>query len=272
MFCAYETTIAEEESDFAGQVILVLDENHNYKINFSKTNYEDKTINLEPTDSRYVIELTSTIGAYNQSVYEGITYEFSPSNIVLNNNTLYNFTFTLNSSIWDVTNCTLRLYNGTSILLNETSSSSSNSCFISTEQSTFDMTNITSEAIYELNSEFEFTVIQQYKVIYTYEGDFSLKNFLDDLSNFGMAGFDDFGRMMLALIVIFIITALAAQRIGFTNPEVLIFLVIAQVWLFSTVNWLYLSFVPDITGLRKYFIAILITLAGGAFVIEKFTK
>ena len=149
-------------------MILVLDENHNYKINFSKTNYEDKTINLEPTDSRYVIELTSTIGAYNQSVYEGITYEFSPSNIVLNNNTLYNFTFTLNSSIWDVTNCTLRLYNGTSILLNETSSSSSNSCFISTEQSTFDMTNITSEAIYELNSEFEFTVIQQYKVIYTY--------------------------------------------------------------------------------------------------------
>ncbi len=267
-----ETTIAEEESDFAGQVILVLDENHNYKINFSKTNYEDKTINLEPTDSRYVIELTSTIGAYNQSVYEGITYEFSPSNIVLNNNTLYNFTFTLNSSIWDVTNCTLRLYNGTSILLNETSSSSSNSCFISTEQSTFDMTNITSEAIYELNSEFEFTVIQQYKVIYTYEGDFSLKNFLDDLSNFGMAGFDDFGRMMLALIVIFIITALAAQRIGFTNPEVLIFLVIAQVWFFSTVNWLYLSFVPNITGLRKYFIAILITIAGGAFVIEKFTK
>lgn len=270
------TIIAEEESDYAGQVKIDLDENYEYTINFSKTNYEDKEISLEPTESEYLIQMISTVGAYNVSVYEGIRYKFEPSNTVLNNNTEYSFTFTLNSSTWPVTNCTLKLYNGTTDLLNQTSSYTSNSCYLRIELNTASMTNITSEARYELNSLYNFTVSQQYRVIYTYEGEFSLKNFLDDLSDFGMAGFDDFGRMMLALIVIFVITALAAQKIGFTNPEVLIFLVIVQVWFFSYVNWLYLDFapIPTIAGfdLKKYIIAILISLAGGAFVMRKFTE
>lgn len=269
------TVIAEENSDFAGQVVLTLDEDSQYTINFSKASYEDQTITLEPKNAEYVIKMISTIGKYNQSVYEGIRYKFEPSNTVLNNGTRYNFTFTLNSSVWTVTNCTLKLKNG-SILLNETSNFTSNSCFMRIEQDTLDMTTIISEATYELDSTYEFIVTQQYSIIYTYEGEFSLKNFLDDLSDFAMAGFDDFGRMILALIVIFVITSLAAQKIGFTNPEVLIFIVITQVWFFSSVNWLYLDFapIPTIVGfdLKKYIIAILITLAGGAFVIEKFTK
>ena len=147
------------------------------------------------------------------------------------------------------------------------------------------MTDIIAEGIYELDSQFEFTATQNYKVIFTYIGQFSLKNFLDDLSDFGMAGFDDFGRMILALIVIFIITALAAQQVGFENREVLILIVIAQVWFFSSVNWLFLNFtpIPNITetvngveiiifNTKKYIIAILVTMAGGAFLIEKFTK
>ncbi len=269
------TTIAEEESDFAGQVILILNENTQYTIDFTKTNYESRIITLEPKNAKYVIKMISTIGKYNQSVYEGIRYRFEPSNMVLNNKTKYNFTFTLNSTVWDITNCTLSLKNGSSIL-NRISSHTSTSCFLRIEYNTGDLTNITSEARYELNSIYNFTVTQNYKILYTYKGQFSLKNFLDDLSGFGMAGFDNFGRMMLALIVIFVITALAAQKVGFTNPEVLIFLVVAQVWLFSYVNWLYLDFtpIPTIAGfdLKKYIIAILITLAGGAFVIEKFSK
>ena len=270
-----KTIVAEEESDFAGQVVVTLDENTQYTINFSKTNFEVRIIQLEPKNSDYLIQLVSTVGAYNQSVHEGIRYRFEPVNTVLNNNTKFNFTFTLNSTVWEITNCTLRLKNGT-ILLSETSSFVSTGCFIRIEQDTFNMTNITAEAIYVLDSQFEFTVSQQYKILFTYVGQFSLKNFLDDLSDFGMAGFDDFGRMILALIVIFIITALAAQKIGFSNPEVLIFLVVAQVWFFSSVNWLFLDFapIPTIAGfnLKKYIIAILVSMAGGAFVVKKFTE
>lgn len=269
------TVVSEEDSDFAGQIVLTLDPDTQYTINFSRTGFEDKTILLEPKNSVYLIQMVSTVGAYNQSVYEGIRYRFEPVNTVLNNNTKYNFTFTLNSTVWPLTNCTLKLFNGT-ILLSQTSSFTSSSCFIRIELNTSDMTNILSEATYELDSQFEFVVSQQYKVIFTYIGEFSLKSFLDDLSDFGMAGFDDFGRMILALIVIFIITVIAAREIGFANQEVLILLVIAQVWLFSSVNWLFLNFtpIPTIAGfdLKKYIIAILVTMAGGAFLIEKFTK
>ena len=95
-----------------------------------------------------------------------------------------------------------------------------------------------------------------------------------------MAGFDDFGRFMLTLIVIFIITALAARGIvgftSFTNPEVVVIIVIAQVWFFSRVNWLFMDFapIPTILGfdLKKYIIAILVTLAGFAFFEKKFTS
>ncbi len=269
------TVVAEEISDFAGQVVLTLDQDTQYTINFSKTGFEDRTILLEPKNADYLIQMVSTVGAYNQSVHEGIRYRFEPVNTVLNNNTKYNFTFTLNSTVWEVTNCTLKLFNGT-ILLSQSSSFTSTSCFIRIELNTSIMTDIIAEGIYELDSQFEFTATQNYKVIFNYIGEFSLKSFLDDLSDFGMAGFDDFGRMILALIVIFIITVIAAREVSFANQEVLILLVIAQVWLFSSVNWLFLNFtpIPTIAGfdLKKYIIAILVTMAGGAFLIEKFTK
>jgi len=207
------------------------------------------------------------------SLSTGITYKFSPLDSILNNNTKYNFSFTLNSSYWDITNCTLSLKNGSSIL-NQTSSYTSSSCYIRIEQNTFNMTNITSEAVYELISLYNMTVSKQYKVIYTYEGEFSFKNFLDDLSDFAMAGFNNFTRMIIALIVIFIITALAAKNLGFTNPESLIPLVWALVGLFSYVNWFYLDYyaIPDITGLRKYIIFILVSLVGLGFFIDKYVR
>jgi len=217
--------------------------------------------------------MVSTVGVYNQSVYEGIRYNFEPSDTVLNNGTNYNFTFTLNSTVWEVTNCNLTLKNGSAVL-NTTSNFTSNSCFLRIEQNTGNMTNITSEAVYELASLYDFPVSQQYSVIYTYEGEFSLKNFLDDLTDFAMAGFDNFGRMILVFIVIFVILALASMKISFENKEIPIFIFWALVGFFSFVNWFYLDIpnIPEVLGLKKYFIFYLITLVCGGFIINKFRR
>ena len=267
------TVVAQETSDFAGQVKLDLDSVVEYTINFSRTNFEDKTIKLEPSDTTYIIEMVSTVGKYNQSVHEGIRYSFSPINIVLNNNTNYNFTFILNSTVWPLTNCTLRLKNN-SILFSETSSFSSTGCFLRIEMNTDNSTNITSEAIYELNSQFNFTVSQQYSVIITYQGQFSLKSFLDDISNLALAGFDNFGRMMLAFIVIFAIMVFAGREVGFENKEVLFFIFLGLVGFFSFVGWftLGLDTIPTGFGLRKYFIFYLMIMVGIGFMINKFNK
>ncbi len=267
------TTIAEENTDYDGAATLYLDENYEYGIIFSKSGYDTKTINLVPINDEYIITLILTAAQYNVSVYEGLRYSFSPSNTLLNNNTKYNFTFTLNSSEWLVTNCTLRLKNGSNIL-NQTSSNTANSCFLRIEYFIGDVDNVTSEATYEFNSIYNFTIIQQYRIIYTYEGEFSLKNFLDDLSDFSMAGFDSFGRMMLAFIVIFIILILAGRETGFENKEILIIMFIALVGFFSFINWFYLDWagMPEVLGLKKYFIFYLMVLVGAGYMFNKMRK
>lgn len=265
-----DTQIAEEYTDYDGVVSLYLDSNYEYTITFVKSGYNTRTIDLEPIDSSYVITMVGSTAEYNMSVYEGIKHSFSPSDTLLNNNTWYNFTFTLNSTYWDLSNCTLRLLNGSTVL-NESSVYTTDSCYIRIERTTGLLTNIASQAIY-VTSEGSFTINYPYSVIYTYEGQFSLKNFLDDLSDFGEAGFDDFGRMMLALVVIVVILILVAKDLSFANTELLLGVAWALVLLFSYVGWFHISFVPDIVGLRKYFVFYLMSLFGASFIIRRINR
>ena len=264
--------VAQEITDFDGAATINLDENYKYIINFTKSGFNTQTIELEPVEDEYVITMIRGIDEYNASVYEELRYSFSPSDLILNNNTNYNFSFSLNSSNFDLENCTMKLKNGTDIL-SESSVYTSPSCFLEIEQNTRTMTNITSEVTYWIEGN-DYIVSQQYAVIDTYEGDFSLKNFLDDLTNFGEAGFDGFGRMILAFIVIFAIVFLAARELSITNHELLLAIVWALVGLFSYINWFYLDYapMPDILGLKKYFIFYLVTLLAGAFMIKKVTE
>ncbi len=271
-----ERVIEQETTDSSGLATFWVDPDENHDFTFTKTGYESGEFTLRLTTSEiYTITLTSQVTDENESISIGLWYRFSPINTILNNNTNYNFSFTLNSSYNDITNCTLRLKNGSEILSQSSSSFTTSSCGITIEYSTGNFTSILSEAIFEINHT-SITVSQQYSVIYTYQGEFSLMSFFDDLSDFAMAGFNDFTRMIIALIVIFIITVLAAQNLGFTDTEKLIPLVVMLVWFFSYVNWFYLNFapIPTIAGfdLKKYIIAILITLTGIAFLMEKFTR
>jgi len=56
------TIVAQENTDFAGNARLYLDTNYQYVINFSKTGYNDKIINLEPavSGSPYAIYMDTT--------------------------------------------------------------------------------------------------------------------------------------------------------------------------------------------------------------------
>lgn len=268
-----KTVVAEEYTDYAGQCKLYLDKDYEYEINFSKGGYDSKVINLEPIDNEYSIVLISSVTDLT-NISEGIYYRFFPRNLLLNNNTNYNFTFILNSTGRPVTGCTLTIKNGSQVI-GQDSGYNPNSCYLEVlNLNTGNATNLTSEANYELSSQYNTTIIKQYKVIYTYEGEFSLKNFFDDLSEFGMAGFDTFGRMMLALVVIFILTAIISKYIGFNNAESSISLIWALTGFFSYINWFYLDYepIPDILNLRKYIIFILVSLIVLGFLIDKYAR
>ncbi len=206
----------------------------------------------------------------------GITYSFSPSNIVLLNNTNYTFNFNLDSSYWAITNCILYLKNGTTILSQSSSSFNTSNCNISINYNTGNFTSIISQAVYELNTTANETVSVEYNIRYTYVGQFSLKNFLDDLKDFGELGFNDFTRMFIAFIVILGIISTLAFKYSLREPEVLTFLSWALVLLFSYIGWLTLNFnaIPEIKGLatgwlKQYIFFILFSLASGFYIIKK---
>jgi len=179
----------------------------------------------------------------------------------------------MDSDYWDITDCTLYLKNGSTTISSSSTSYTSTNCNITIELDTDSYTSITSEAIYNLNSSSDITVSTQYTVAYRYVGEFSLKSFLDDLKAFGGAGFNDFTRMIIAFIIIFILLASVSYNMGVVDPEVTIGLLIVLTWFFSYIGWLTLSYDGIRTEwLKQYIIAILISLGGGAFILKKATE
>jgi len=264
-------TVHQGETAYNGELVVTLDPDYKYTVEATKEDYTPLSIQILPSSTSYTIQMESSSGGYNQSTQTELRYEIEPDNVVLNNNTAYVFNFTLWSWEHEINNCSLYLYNNTDILQFTSSVVNTSYCHLSVSQNTGTMDNITYRAHYNLLGEYANDLYRDYSILHTDVGQFSLKNFFDDLRDFGQAGFDDFGRGLVAFIVIFVIVALASMNSGYRDPEVLIPLFLACAWVASYAGWLYMDLqgIPDIAGLRQYIIAFLLTLAGGAFLAKK---
>ena len=105
----------------------------------------------------------------------------------------------------------------------------------------------------------------------------SLRNFLDDITNFSAGAFDDFDRFIIAILVtLLIVGILSIQSADFREPEILIPVAWLMVAFFSYLGWMNipLDTIPQIKGLpenwlNKWNVFILISLLGGAYLIKK---
>jgi len=274
-------TIEQESSDDSGLMTFWLDPDENYNFTFSKPGYITNTFSLRLTTTEiYTVTLQSAAAAQNISYSVGINYYFLPFDDVLNNNTLYNFTFNMTSSHWAVTNCTLFIKNGVTILSYNSTNYDTTFCNITITYNTSNYTTFISEAQYQLNSSITEIVSKHYTIRHTYSGNFSLKYFIDDVSAFAGAGFNDDTRMLLAFIVIFAIIGLSSYKFTtFREPEPLLAMTWILVLFFSYVGWLTLNYdaIPEIRGLgvgwlKQYIIWILVTLGVTGFFINKYYK
>lgn len=271
-------TVEQQTSDGSGLMTFFVNPDDDYTFTFSKSGYVTFTTTLRPiTTEIYTITLEAE-GVTDVPPYSTeIEYFFSPSNTVLNNDTSYDFQFNLSSGYWDITDCTLNLKNDSETLANSSVTYDTRNCDISITFNTGNQTTIISEATYELNGTITETVKVQYTVKYTYKGEFSFMNFIDDVKAFAGAGFNDFTRMIIAFIFIFSITAAASSQIeGFRDPESLIILAWALVLFFSYVGFLTVNYeaIPEIKGLaegwlKQYIIFIMFSLGAGSYIISK---
>ncbi len=270
-------TIEEKLTDGSGFVRFFANPDVTYTFTFSKVGFATETFLLVPDPSTIrTIVLGEEVTEGFVSTGTGISYSFSPSNIVLNNNTDYTFMFNMTSNTFGITNCTLFLKNSSGDILSQSSSSfSTSACNIAITYNTGNLTFIKSEAKYTLDDDIDETFSLQYKVQATYVGEFSLMNFIDDVRDFGELGFNDFTRMFIAFIIMLGIVGTAAFKFGVTEPEVLTILSWILVLLFSFVGWLTLGLdtIPDIgpgkAWMQQYIILLVVTLLAGGYIINK---
>lgn len=265
-------TVEQEYTDSSGLATFWVNPDQDYIFTFSKSGHGSETFSLRPTTSEiYTVTLGSAISERNESYATGILFYFSPTTD-LQNDTEYTFSFNMNSTFWTVTGCTAYLKNGTTVLTSSSSSYTTSSCDISMAYNSTGLDKIRLEAHYNLNSSDDIIASRTYTIAYRYPGQFSLKNTLDDIKAFGEAGMNDFTRMMIAFIVIFVIVGGLAYKTEAKDPEILVGLLIILVWLFSYVGWLTLNYDPIPTAwLKQYIIGILMLLGGGAYILKKMT-
>jgi|TARA_Y100000310_G_scaffold342241_1_gene444514 hypothetical protein len=266
------TLVGQEDSDFAGNFVLDLYGAREYIINTTKIGFAVKQFTLEPTASTYDIFLLAPTSNISQS--EGISYGFSPTAQTIQNNTRYNFTFSLNSSVWNVTDCRMYIRHNETQFSSSTTSFGDDWCNITIEAGTGLNTTLNSYVVYVINSTVNRTLIHEYAVISTYTGQFSLQTVINDIKAFAGAGFNDFTRMMVALVFIIGILIFAASFQQLREPEALLMLLVGLVFFFSRVGFMTLNYeaIPDFAGLRQYVIFYLTLLAAGGYMLRTYTQ
>ena len=280
-FAKAGTTIETRETDDAGIVSFFVNPDTTYVFTFTKIGFLVSTNSLRVTTAD-IITITMEGEAEEQvtSFATGISYFFQPQNEILNNNTDINFRFNLTSTFWNITGCTLRLKNTTDELAQGNCQFNGSQSNVSIIFNTGNQSIIIAEVEYEINKTTNNTVSNSYRVEFVFVGKFSLKNFLDDITNFSEAAFDDFNRFIIAiLIILLVVGGMSIQSADFREPEILIPVTWLMVAFFSYLGWMNipLGTIPQIRGLpedwlNRWNVFILISLLGGAYLIRKHLK
>lgn len=264
-------TIETETSDASGLATFSVNPATTYDFTFTKTGYPvySTSLRIISSDILTIVLGETATTLYNDSYYSGIAYEFNPGGN-LQNNTDYPFQFNLTSSDWTVTQCDLYLYDDHTLLASSAGTFTGTECNAQVNFNTNPYSSILGVAIYSLNGTV-INVSNVYTISHTYSGEFSLLNFLEDIRDFGSAGFNSFTRMLIALIVILAITGISVKE-GIKDPLVIGILVFVLVLAFSVLGFFTISDpnIPIPTDwIRQYLISILVGLIIGAYLIKQ---
>lgn len=268
-----ETAIIEQKTtDSSGIATFWANPDHDYDFTFSKTGYESVIYSLRPTSTDiYTITMNSETETQQIIDIVGVNYQFSPEEVTLKNNTLYPFLFNISSNQNTISNCTLFIKGTDNNIMSQSSTTfNSSNGNIALNINTGLNETLIAEVIFVVGNT-TYTERRIYTVS-TYDiGEHSLKIFIDDLTNFSGAGFDNTGRLIVAFIIIIAVTLSVNYKFkGSVNPEGIILLFLMLVGFFSIIGWLYLDFVSIDTiygfDLKKHIIFILMIMVCSAYI------
>ena len=264
--------VSSGTTDAAGSISFFLNPLRTYTIGVTASGYDDYSSSITPTQTTYIITLagggTSTPAQSNFNW--GITYSVEPKDIILNNNTVYNFVFNISSTYWNLTSYGFYLKNTSNgYIFNTTTGGTPSGSSVSAYLDTDNLTGITMYYFWVIDGN-TLNGTRTWQVHPTYQGNFTMMTFFDDLRAFNAAGFDDFGRILISVIIILFATGLLANEFGIYNPTGIATIVVLLCWGLE-----FVGLIPTIEILgesKKYLISSTLTALLVALYIQENSK
>ena len=243
-------TIVSETTGSSGTVSIFLNPNFVYTLTVIAIGFDTFTTTQSFPTSEFTINLGTTEVTTPQDFSKGVSWAIQPKDVVLFNNTEYNFNFSLSSSFTTVSKFGFRLTNLSGATLG-TISSNSNGGIVSIIRDTENQTSIIMQAFYIIDDG-QINVSKSWLVSDKGDSQFSILQFVTDLKTFvtvGFFGLDDFGFRIIIFIIIFTFTGVLSFKFGLTSPLSLVGLMFALVAFFD----LALGLMPNPIGAVKHF-------------------
>lgn len=261
-----DVIIVSGNTDASGTITFWLDPLSSVTLYVSEATHGSTTQSITPTSSSYTLTLGTATSTNYTSPYWGVSYDIGPKDIILNNNTVYNFTFNISSTYWDLTSYGFTLINSSNgAVLNSTSGSSSTGSVLSVTLNTDSLNSIVMDYYWNIDGNFT-NQSQTWVVKSTYQGNFTIMTFFDDLKNYvnngGIAGLDAFGLAMISIVLIITVTGILAYEFGIYNPTSIGFVVVVLVWALE-----FLGMIP--TLVRPYALSLLVTIVWLGFLVQE---
>jgi len=238
------TTVAYGTTDAAGSVTFWLNPDFSHTFTFEKTGYDTETYSVIPTQSSYTITMGGET-AVEPDYIQGISYQVQPYGSFLDEDTNYNFNYTISSSYWTLESYGFDLYFGNGTLIASKSGTSEGGSTLSQNNiNTTNQSSIYMNYYYVINSTYQ-NGTRTWTIESTDGRSYSIQNFFDNFTTYttaGMFGFDAFGRALLSVIIIVFVVGGMTARYGIQS-EAAIMSILFGIVLFLDVG---LNFIPAI--------------------------
>jgi hypothetical protein len=223
--------VANGLTDASGSVTFWLNPDFQHIFNFTKTGYDSATYIITPTQSTYTI----TLGGEAQQETDctrGVSYSIVPSNNFLDQDTEYDFSFIMSSNYWALNNFSASLYYGDDTLINSIVSTTQEGGTI--EFNNINTTNQTSmymQYYYAVNNSICVSTLTNW-VVQSIDGrDYSIWNLFQQADTYieadlygvkGDSGNSDFGRIVIAFLIIILVAGVTIREYGIQSETALI--------------------------------------------------
>lgn len=253
------TIIAQGLTDSSGSVTFWLNPDFSHIFNFTKTGFDLFTTSLFPTQSSYTISLIGGGVVSGQDYSKGISYSINPkATQVLNNNTLYNFNYTISSSLWTISEFGFTLTNSSGFIFN-TTSLSANGGTLNVGLNVGNNSYLTMNYYYIINSTYT-NASTIWKIWNSYGSGHSINSFFSDLSLYissgsGLFGIDNFALNIIIFLIILLTTGILSYQYGISSPASIMGVIFGLVFFFDVVLGLVSSPIAAIPHLPTFLVA-----------------